>query len=138
MSEEDALKMCTLNPAKMLHIDDKVGSVKVGKDADLVLWSDNPLSIYAKALKTMVDGIIYFDRDKDAEMRKAVAAEKARLIQKLQAAKRGAGANGGGGGNFQRPRPRYEVMFVCGDHYHKHGLLTIDSDNLEVLENSQY
>ncbi len=48
MTEEDALKMVTLNPAIMLHIDNKTGSIKVGKDADLVLWTDNPLSIYAK------------------------------------------------------------------------------------------
>ncbi|HMD01117.1 MAG TPA: amidohydrolase family protein, partial [Ferruginibacter sp.] len=65
MDEEDALKMVTLNPATMLHVADKTGSIKVGKDADLVLWSDHPLSIYAKAEKTMVDGIIYFDRDRD-------------------------------------------------------------------------
>src|SRR5204863_992674 len=47
MSEDDAFKMVTINPAKALHVDDKVGSIKAGKDADLVLWSDNPLSIYA-------------------------------------------------------------------------------------------
>ena len=49
MSEEEAWKMVTINPAQLLHLDDRVGSVKEGKDADLVLWSDNPLSIYAKA-----------------------------------------------------------------------------------------
>ncbi|RYF92095.1 MAG: amidohydrolase, partial [Chitinophagaceae bacterium] len=75
ISEEEAFKMVTLNPAKMLHIDDKVGSIKTGKDADLVLWSDNPLSIYAKAEKTIVDGAVYFDRDKDLEIRKQIAAE---------------------------------------------------------------
>ena len=76
MSEEEAFKMVTLNPAKALHVDDKVGSIKVGKDADLVLWSDNPLSIYAKALYTIVDGTIYFDREKDKEMRKQIACRK--------------------------------------------------------------
>ncbi len=65
MSEEEAFKMVTLNPAKALHVQDKVGSIKVGKDADLVLWSADPLSIYAKAEKTIVDGIIYFDRYRD-------------------------------------------------------------------------
>jgi hypothetical protein len=55
MSEENAWKMVTLNPAILLHLDDKVGSVKVGKDADLVLWSDHPLSVYAKAEKTLID-----------------------------------------------------------------------------------
>jgi imidazolonepropionase-like amidohydrolase len=69
MSEEDALKMVTLNPAKMLHIDEYVGSITEGKDADIVIWSDHPLSVYAKAMKTFVDGKIYFDRD-DMELRK--------------------------------------------------------------------
>ena len=64
VSEEEALKMVTLNPAKMLHVDDRVGSLKVGKDGDVVVWSDNPLSIYAKSLYTIVDGTIYFDRAK--------------------------------------------------------------------------
>jgi len=53
MSEENAWKMVTLNPAKALHVSDRVGSIKAGKDADLVLWSDNPLSIYARPLKQL-------------------------------------------------------------------------------------
>lgn len=92
MSEEDALKLVTLNPAKMLHIDHRVGSIKVGKDADLVLWSDNPLSIYAKAEKTFVDGISYWDMDQDAAKQKALNAERGRLIQKMIAAKNGGSA----------------------------------------------
>src|SRR6476469_4311180 len=83
MSEEDALDMVTINPAKMLHIDKQTGSIKVCKDADLVLWTENPLSIYAKSLYTIVDGIVYFDRDKDAAMRKTVAAERNRIIKKM-------------------------------------------------------
>ncbi|MGG9963198.1 amidohydrolase family protein [Ferruginibacter sp. SUN106] len=130
MSEEDALKMVTINPAKMLHVDAKVGSIKVGKDADLVLWSDNPLSIYANALTTIVDGTIYFDRDKDMELRKRNQAEKARLIQKLAAAKKSSDTPGGARGNFQRPRPRFEVVNTCMDHTH-HGLLEVDADELD-------
>src|SRR6202012_1627669 len=80
MSEEDAFKMVTLNPAKALHVADRVGSIKEGKDADLVLWSDNPLSIYARAEKTIVDGIVYYDIDRDAIMRQNIAAERNRLI----------------------------------------------------------
>ena len=71
VSEDEAFKMVTLNPAKALHIDNKVGSIKVGKDADVVLWTDNPLSIYAKSLYTIVDGTVFFDRTKDAEKSKA-------------------------------------------------------------------
>ncbi|MBS1645945.1 MAG: amidohydrolase family protein [Bacteroidetes bacterium] len=83
LSEVQALKMITLNPAKILHIDDKVGSIKVGKVADLVLWTDNPLSINAKADKTIVDGIIYYDADEDANQRKNIDKERARIIQKM-------------------------------------------------------
>ena len=92
VSEEDALKMITINPAKALHVGDRVGSIKPGKDADLVLWSDNPLSIYAKAEKTIVDGIIYFDINRDLQMRETMLAERNRLIQKMIIQKNAAGA----------------------------------------------
>ena len=88
MSEEDALKMVTINPATMLHVSDRTGSIKAGKDADLVLWSDNPLSIYAKSLMTIVDGTVYFDRDRDMQMREEIKKERARLIQKMIGAKK--------------------------------------------------
>lgn len=87
LSETEALKLVTLNPAKALRIDDKVGSVKVGKVADLVLWTDNPLSIYAKVDKTIIDGQIYFDRDEDKKLREEIKKEKARLVNKLIAEK---------------------------------------------------
>lgn len=83
VSEEDAWKFVTLNPAKLLHIDDKVGSIKVGKDADIVLWNDNPLSIYAKAEKTLIDGVVYYDSKKDVESRIAIAKERSELIGQL-------------------------------------------------------
>ncbi|MFI5222308.1 MAG: amidohydrolase family protein, partial [Bacteroidia bacterium] len=87
MSEEEAWKMVTLNPAKTLHLDNRLGSIKVGKDADLVLWSDNPLSIYAKPLYTYVDGICYFSFEKDKQLQEEILKERQRLIQKLIAAK---------------------------------------------------
>jgi imidazolonepropionase-like amidohydrolase len=80
ISEEDALKFVTLNPAKLLHIDDRVGSLKEGKDADLVLWSDHPLSIYAKAEKTVIEGVTYFDIERDLKMRASLQKEKSELI----------------------------------------------------------
>lgn len=83
MTEEEALKMVTLNPAKLLHVDDRMGSIKVGKDADVVLWSDNPLSIYAKAEKTIVDGLIFYDSERDKRMRKEIQMERARIITKM-------------------------------------------------------
>jgi imidazolonepropionase-like amidohydrolase len=89
MEEQEAWKMVTLNPAKLLHVDDRVGSVKTGKDADLVLWNENPLSIYAKAEKTWVDGTLFFDRQQDLILQEDVQRERARLIQKLQLEKKG-------------------------------------------------
>ncbi|MFZ9612981.1 MAG: amidohydrolase family protein [Crocinitomicaceae bacterium] len=83
MSEEDALKMVTLNPAKLLHLDDRMGSIKVGKDADLVLWTDNPLSIKAKVQYTMVDGTILYDASKNQELNERNEKERARIIAKM-------------------------------------------------------
>nr|WP_294989862.1 amidohydrolase family protein [uncultured Sediminibacterium sp.] len=121
LTEEEALRMVTINPAKMLHVDDRVGSIKVGKDADLVLWSDNPLSIYAKAEKTMVDGTIYFDREKDAAMRKQVLAERTRLINKMVGEKRG-------GRPTMPATPSYKYVHTCLDHSHKLGMLEIEAE----------
>ena len=85
-SEEDAWKMVTLNPARLLHLDDRMGSVKIGKDADLVLWNDNPLSVYARAEKTIVDGILFFDFDLDKVLQERNRLERARLINKMATA----------------------------------------------------
>jgi len=93
VNEIDALKMITLNPAKLLHLDDRMGSIRVGKDADLVLWSDHPLSIYAVAETSWVDGIAYYDQESDRQMREGIAAERARLIAKIT---RDNSANGNG------------------------------------------
>ncbi len=124
VSAEEALKMVTLNPAKMLHVDDRIGSLKVGKDADVVVWSDNPLSIYAKPLYTIVDGTIYFDRVKDEQKQKEVDAERARLVKKLNGEKRS-------GMPMAPATPSYQIMHSCMDHGHSHGLLVIDADEFE-------
>lgn len=87
LSEEEALKLCTLYPARLLHVDKWVGSIKVGKDADLVLWSDDPLSIYAHVEKTLVDGTVYFDRIKDSLMQVRNLQERSRIIQEMLQAK---------------------------------------------------
>ncbi len=116
--EEEAFKMVTLNPAKALHVDHKVGSIKVGKDADVVLWSDSPISIYAKSLYTIVDGTVYFDREKDAEKSKQVTAERTKLIQKMLGEKRA--------GMPTRPAmPTTQILLECGDHDHMEDLNTI-------------
>jgi imidazolonepropionase-like amidohydrolase len=122
VSEDEAFKMVTLNPAKALHIDNKVGSIKVGKDADVVLWTDNPLSIYAKSLYTIVDGTVFFDRTKDAEKSKAVATERAKLIQKMLGEKRA-------GAPMRPATPSYQTILSCGDHDHEDHLATIYESN---------
>ena len=108
LSEEEALKMVTINPATMLHIQDRTGSIKVGKDADLVLWSNDPLSIYAIANKTIVDGIVYFDRDRDLTMRKKITAERNRLVQRLSEEKKS-------GTPTVAAKASTQVVFHCED-----------------------
>ena len=84
VSEEEALKFVTLNPAKLLRVDHRIGSIAVGKDADVVLWSDHPLSVYAQAEQTYVDGIKYFDIEGDKSKREWMRAERARLVQAMK------------------------------------------------------
>jgi imidazolonepropionase-like amidohydrolase len=108
MSEEDVLKMVTINPAKLLHLDDRMGSIKEGKDADVVLWSDHPLSVYSIAEKTIVDGKVYYDLEKDKENRAYIQAERARLIQKMKDAKKSGSATRRGGS-------RTHVDYHCDD-----------------------
>ena len=83
MSEEEAWKMVTLNPAKLLHLDERMGKVAAGMDADIVMWSDNPLSIYALVEKTYVDGVCYYDRELDQKNMKEMALERAKIIERM-------------------------------------------------------
>lgn len=83
MTEEDAWKTVTLNPAKLLHLDDRMGSLKEGKDADIVIWTTNPLSVRARVVSTMVDGVVLYDSKRDALLYDRNQREKARLISKM-------------------------------------------------------
>jgi imidazolonepropionase-like amidohydrolase len=83
MSELEAWKMVTINPAKLLHLDDRTGSIKVGKDADLVLWSGHPMSIYTKAEKTMIEGVTYFDLEMDKKQREVIKKERSELVSMM-------------------------------------------------------
>ena len=110
VSEEEAWKMVTINPAKMLHIDNRTGSIKEGKDADLVLWNDHPLSLYAKPEKTIIDGAVYFDLEEDLRKRQAIKEERNKLIKMMLDAKNG-------GGKTQMPTKRPDRDFHCDtDH----------------------
>jgi len=106
MSELEAWKTVTINPAKLLHIDDKVGSIKAGKDADVVLWSQHPMSIYAKVEKTIVDGRVLFDRNEDLKKREAIKKEKSKLITMMLNEKMK-------GGKTKAPVKRGDVNFHC-------------------------
>ncbi|MFM7216920.1 MAG: amidohydrolase family protein, partial [Bacteroidota bacterium] len=106
VSEEEAWKFVTLNPAKMLRVDDRVGSIKAGKDADLVLWNIHPMSIYAKPLQTYVDGILYFDSERDRQLRETVRIERARLIQRMNEVK-------AKGDNVIKPTVKPQLLKHC-------------------------
>jgi imidazolonepropionase-like amidohydrolase len=85
ISREDALAMVTLNPAKQLGVDNRVGSIEAGKDADLVIYDKDPLSTMAKVQKVMIDGTKYFDRDSNVSDRPMKDAEKQKLIEREKA-----------------------------------------------------
>ncbi|MGB5437936.1 MAG: amidohydrolase family protein [Maribacter sp.] len=104
--ELEAWKMVTINPAILLHIDERVGSIKEGKDADLVLWSDHPLSVYAKAEKTLIEGATYFDLEKDKQQREAIAQERNTLIRMMLKEKED-------GGKTQAPENNKKEKFHC-------------------------
>ena len=81
LSEAEALKLITINPAIQLGIQGRVGSIEVGKDADLAIWNGHPLSVYSRVDTTFIDGDIFFDRERDLAMRAELAKERAQLEQ---------------------------------------------------------
>jgi N-acetylglucosamine-6-phosphate deacetylase len=93
--EMEALKFVTLNPAKQLHIDQRVGSLEAGKDADFAIWSKSPLDSTTVCLQTWIEGKKYFDRSLAADRVAKLAKEREDLIAK---AKKIANLSGGGGG----------------------------------------
>lgn len=82
LTENEALRLVTINPAIQLGIDSHVGSIETGKDADLTIYNHDPLSVYAVVQKTIIDGKVYFDRDQDIAQRAALAKEKQDLFAK--------------------------------------------------------
>lgn len=82
LSETEALSLVTINPAKQLDLDNRVGSIEPGKDADLVIYDKHPLSNFAKVQKVFIDGEVYFDRDRDVSERAEKEARKKALLEK--------------------------------------------------------
>jgi len=111
VSQEEAWKMVTLNPAILLHLDDRMGSLKVGKDADVVLWSDNPLSIHAKVEKTFVDGMLLYDWERNYELQERDALERKRIIKLMLDAKKG-------GAETKAPVMRENPHYHCDSEGH--------------------
>lgn len=89
LSEDEALRLITINPARQLGIDARVGSIEVGKDADLVIFDKHPLSVYAVPQTVYVDGRVYFDRQQDIASRETLAAEKRTLREQQRPPTRG-------------------------------------------------
>ncbi|MGB5819361.1 MAG: amidohydrolase family protein [Saonia sp.] len=106
MTELEAWKMVTINPAKLLHVAHRTGSIKEGKDADLVLWTDHPLSVYAKVEKTIIEGATYFDLERDKLQRKAIAQERNQLINMMLKEK-------AGGNKMQEPKQHKKELMTC-------------------------
>jgi len=78
LSEQDALRLITLNPAKQLGIDHRTGSLDVGKDADIVIWNGHPLSTYSRVHMTLIEGEVFF-QERDAHKVKASSTFKTKL-----------------------------------------------------------
>ena len=82
LSEDEALAMVTINPARQLEIDSRVGSIEPGKDADLTMFDAHPLSNYGKVQKVFIDGELYFDRQKDLAQRTERDVRRKALLDK--------------------------------------------------------
>ena len=104
-TEEEAWKMVTLNPAKLLHLEHRMGSIKVGKDADLVLWNGNPLSVYSKVLQTYVDGMLMFDQETNSQLEKRDQKERMRIIKLMSEDKNSS--------KKSKPKPTIQKLYHC-------------------------
>jgi imidazolonepropionase-like amidohydrolase len=93
-TEEEALKFVTINPAKQLRVDHRIGSLEVGKDADFVVWSASPLDSKAVCLQTWIDGKKYFDREENVARVAALEKERDELIEKAKQILKGPGKSG--------------------------------------------
>jgi imidazolonepropionase-like amidohydrolase len=110
LSEDEALALVTINPAKQLRIDNRVGSIEVGKDADLVIWNHHPLSSYALPDRVYIDGTLYYDRTKEDQRVSDIKTKKEALLkaekeaaEKAKAEKAGEGKGPSGKGAGEGP-----------------------------------
>lgn len=114
MSKEEAIKLVTINPARQLKVEQYTGSLEAGKEADFVIWNADPLSVYASAQQTWIEGRKYFDREEDKILRQQILTQRAALIQKaLQEPK----ANGKKKKGAGKPGPKEMNDYHCDDVY---------------------
>ena len=118
----EALKFVTINPAMQLRIDSKVGSLEVGKHADIAIWNGSPLSTMARCEQTWIDGRKYFDRQSDAEMRKRDFALHQSLVQKILESGEAAGEKSSLADDPSRLWPSHDEF--CHHHH-------VESDHAE-------
>jgi adenine deaminase len=100
---EDAFRFVSLNAAKQLGVEKRIGSLETGKDADFVVWSGDPLDARSVCLQTWIDGKKYFDREADRKLRPMLAAEKSDLTAKARAAASRGGATAGSAPSSRPP-----------------------------------
>jgi imidazolonepropionase-like amidohydrolase len=132
IDEVSALNMVTINPARMLRVDHRVGSIEVGKEADLVLWNGPPLSVYSRPLRTMVEGRTAYEQDADKKDHMARETLRSRLVQKaLKARSEGAIT----GPAFRRGRRMYHCEDLGG--LHDQDMVTIREDISEAEDISE-
>ena len=107
-SENEAIKLVTINPAKLLHIDNITGSLKVGKDADIVVWNNSPLSIYSRVEQTYVDGLLLYDEKTQNELFKENERKRSKLITEMIQAKKN-------GFTTERIKQQEDKLHKCND-----------------------
>ncbi|HLL73939.1 MAG TPA: amidohydrolase [Pyrinomonadaceae bacterium] len=123
LSEQEALRLITLNPAWQLGIDQRTGSIDVGKDADIAIWNGHPFSVYSRAEMTFIDGEVFFDRERDLAMRQERQRERAEL-ERAEPNQAPGPAGQQGPGQQQRRRPPGDDgddQKDNDDHDHPHG-----------------
>jgi adenine deaminase len=115
MSKEEALKFVTINPATQLKVDKLTGSLKTGKQADFVIWDNDPLSVYAKPVETWIEGAPYFTLATDSTLKAKNDSERAKLIQKIISSGDG-GSAGGGAGRGGHERQGKDIYYLREGH----------------------